>query len=296
MNEAIATFPQPPTTNPMDKKNLKRLLVGDFSFKRLLRSVLFIYLSVGVYGYFFSEGTIFQPQPPSYQDTDEILKLTSGNGVRISAVYLSNPQATYTILYSHGNAEDLGDVLPAIQQIRQIGFAVLAYDYQGYGTSEGFPSESNAYGDINAAYAYLTEKLGIPPSRIILYGRSVGGGLAVDLASRQPVAGLVLESTFTSVFRTITHIPLYPVDKFDNISKIEQVNVPVLVIHGTDDEVIALWHGQQLFAAADRPKQSLWVEGATHNDVMWVAGDRYAEALREFLVAIDTQSRTDYPD
>ncbi|MBW4494677.1 MAG: alpha/beta hydrolase [Oscillatoria princeps RMCB-10] len=270
----------------MDKKTLRRLLVGEFSLKRLVRSALFIYACVCIYGYFFTDGLIFKPQPASYGDTRETLKLTTADGVRISALYLPNRRASYTILFSHGNAEDLGDIRWLLEELRDMGFAVFAYDYRGYGTSEGKPSEPGAYGDINAAYSYLTQKLGAPPAEIIVYGRSVGSGPSVDLASRQPVAGLVLENPFISAFRVVTRIPIVPFDKFANIDKIQRVRCPVLVTHGTADAVIPFWHGRELFAAANEPKRFLPVVGAGHNDVMEVAGQEYAKALREFAEAL----------
>jgi fermentation-respiration switch protein FrsA (DUF1100 family) len=267
----------------MDKKTLRRLLVGEFSLKRLLRSAIFIYAFLCIYGYFFADGLIFKPQPASYEDTRETLKLTTADGVRISAVYLSNRRASYTILFSHGNAEDLGDIRWVLEELRDMGFAVFAYDYRGYGTSQGNPSESGAYRDIDAAYNYLTQQLGAPPAEIIVYGRSVGAGPSVDLASRQPVAGLVLESPFVTAFRVVTRIPIFPFDKFANIDKIKLVRCPVLVTHGMADQVIPFWHGRELFAAANEPKRFFPVGGAGHNDVMEVAGERYAKALREFV-------------
>lgn len=276
----------------MNKKKLRRLLIGEFSGKRLVRSVIFVYVAIGFWGYFFSHSLIFQPQAATYADQDPIfkdrlLKLTSANGVQISAVYLPNPQANYTILYSHGNAEDLGDMLPVLEDIQKMGFAVFSYDYQGYGTSGGQPTVSRSYQDIDAAYAYLTEQLGLSPNQIIVYGRSVGGGPSVDLAHRQPVAGLILESTFVSAFRALTQVPIYPFDRFENLTKLKQVNGPILVMHGTEDRVVRFWHGQALFAAAKEPKRFLWVEGAGHNEVMWVAGDRYSQALQEFQQLIN---------
>jgi len=113
---------------------------------------------------------------------------------------------------------------PILERLHKAGFAVFAYDYQGYGTSQGKPSEQNAYRDIDAAYQYLTAQLKLPSERIIVYGRSTGGGPSVDLASCQRVAGLILESTFTSTFRVITRVPLYPFDKFANLSKISSVH------------------------------------------------------------------------
>jgi abhydrolase domain-containing protein 17 len=256
--------------------------MGELSWQRMLKSILFIYACVGIYVFFCSDRLIFLPPPASYPDTPEILKLTTTKGDRISAIYLSNPTATYTLLYAHGNAEDLGQILPILQNLREIGFAVFSYDYRGYGTSEGKPSERNAYEDIDAAYQYLTQNLGIPPTHIIAYGRSVGGGSAIDLASRKTLGGLVVESSFVTAFRVMTRIPIFPFDKFANIAKIDRVNCPVLVMHGTADEVIPFWHGQQLFDAVRTPKQALWVEGAGHNDLSEVAGDRYVKALQEF--------------
>lgn len=260
----------------------KRWLVGELSWQRMLKSILFVYVCVGLYAYFGSDRMIFLPPPASYRDTPEILKLTTVDGDRISAIYLPNPTATHTLLYIHGNAEDLGQILPVLQTLREIGFSVFAYDYRGYGTSEGMPSERNAYEDIDAAYRYLTEKLGISPSQIIAYGRSVGGGSAIDLASRKPLGGLVVESSFVTAFRVMTRIPLFPFDKFANLGKIRWVNCPVLIMHGTTDEVIPFWHGQQLFDAVRAPKQALWVENGGHNDLAEVAGNRYLTALQEF--------------
>lgn len=202
--------------------------------------------------------------------------------MKISAVHFPNPQAQYTILYSHGNAEDLGYIWSVLRDIRDSGFAVFAYDYQGYGTSEGKPSEYNTYRDIDAVYNYLTQQLGIPPKQIIVYGRSVGGGPAVDFASRQSVGALVVESSFVSAFRVLTRIPLLPFDKFVNVDKIGKVRSPVFVMHGKADEVVPFWHGEQLFAAAKQPKLNFWVDRAGHNDLMEVAGDRYATTLRDF--------------
>jgi fermentation-respiration switch protein FrsA (DUF1100 family) len=270
----------------MDKQTLRRLLIGEFTFKRLVRSLIFIYACLCLYAFFFADQKIFLPQPSTYQDTKEILKLTTADQIQISAIYLPNPASTYTILYTHGNAEDLGDIEPVLQKLHGMGFSVFAYDYRGYGTSQGNPSERNAYRDIDTAYNYLTQQLRVPTRRIIAYGRSVGAGSAVDLASHKSLAGLVVESAFTSAFRVVIPIPILPFDKFRNINKIKKVNCPVLVMHGKADEVIPFQHGQKLFAAAPQPKSYLWVDDAGHNDFVWVAGDRYAKALQQFTQLI----------
>lgn len=266
----------------MDRETLRRWLLGEFSIKRLVRSILFIYTFFCLYVFSIADSKIFLPPPASYLDNWEILKLTSGEDIQISAVYLRHPKATYTILFVHGNAEDLGNIGLVLQKQYSLGFSVFAYDYRGYGTSQGKPSEGNAYRDIDTAYNYLTQTLRIAPDRIIVYGRSVGGGSAVDLAARKSVGGLILESSFTSAFRVIVPFPILPFDKFPNIDKIGRVNCPVLVIHGKADDTIPFSHGEKLFAAAPQPKRYLWVDGAGHNDVMWVAEEKYDRSLRDF--------------
>jgi fermentation-respiration switch protein FrsA (DUF1100 family) len=275
----------------MDKQTLKRLVLGEFSIKRLVRSIIFIYAFFCLYIFFTADGKIFLPQPSSYRDTSDIIKLMTGDRIQLSAVYLANPASKYTILYTHGNAEDLGDIRPVLQQLQEIGFSVFAYDYRGYGTSQGTPSERSAYRDIDTAYNYLIEQLKVPAQQIIAYGRSVGGGSAVDLAARQPLAGLIMESCFTTAFRVVIPFPILPFDKFRNIGKIKKVKYPVLVMHGKADEVIPFQHGQQLFTAASDPKLSLWVDEAGHNDFMWVAGEQYAQTLRKFAGLVEKTQR-----
>ena len=253
---------------------------------RVLLSVALLYAGVCLLVHLVSDRMIFLPPPTTYDDTGQILKLDSAGAGQISAIHLPNPSAEYTILYSHGNAEDLGLVAPLLARLHDWGFAVLAYDYRGYGSSRGRPTERGVYQDVEAAYVYLTATLGVPPRRIIAYGRSVGSGPAVDLAAREPLAGLVVESGFVTAFRVLTRIPLLPFDKFRNVDKIARVSCPVLVMHGMADEVVPFSHGRTLFGAAPEPKRFLWVEGAGHNDFMLVAGERQAQALREFAALI----------
>jgi fermentation-respiration switch protein FrsA (DUF1100 family) len=247
-----------------------------------VRSLLFVYVALNLFAFFFAERLIFQPPLPTYQDSPEVLKLTTRNQQQISALHLPNPAATFTILYSHGNGSDLGTSRPVLETLRSIGFSVFAYDYQGYGTSQGVATEQNTYADIDAAYAYLTTTLKIPSDRIILYGFSVGSGPSIDLATRQPVAGLILEGAFTSTFRVVTYFPILLLDRFRNIDKIKSVQVPILVIHGTVDEVIPFHHGKSLYAAANQPKQFVEIAGAGHNNLSDVAAGEYKQALQDF--------------
>lgn len=266
--------------------SLNRWLVGTWSWWRLGRSLLLIYGVVCLYAWFTADSKIFLPPPSSYTEMPELIRLKTSDGVQISALYLENPQATYTVLYSHGNAEDLGTSRPILETIRQAGFSVFSYDYRGYGTSQGRPSERGSYRDIDAAYRYLREDLKIPADRILVQGRSVGGGPSMYLASHQAIAGLILESTFTSAFRVVLPVRLFPFDKFPNLARLHQIQAPTLVIHGTADSTISLWHGKTLYAAAPNPKQHWWVEGAEHNDLVWVGGDRYGQTLRSFAESL----------
>jgi len=229
---------------------------------------------------------IFLPQPTTYQDSSGILKVPVTEREKISALSLTNSPAAYTLLYIHGNAEDLGDIRPLLQRLHSWGFSVFAYDYRGYGTSDGTPGEQNAYQDADAAYTYLTQRLRVSPERIIVYGRSVGGGSAVELVRRHPIAGLILESTFTSAFRVVVPFPLLPFDKFSNLD-MRSVRCPVLVMHGQADSTIPLHHGEKLYEVAPAPKLSLWVEGAGHDDFTWVAGEQHRATLKAFQQLIE---------
>ncbi|QKQ73188.1 alpha/beta hydrolase [Nostoc sp. TCL240-02] len=272
----------------MEKPQIIKLLIGDFTWQRLLKSFIFIYICFAVYVYFRADSMIFLSRPSSYQDNPEIIKLKSGKNTNISAIYLLNNKANYTILYAHGNSEDLGDIKQILEKLHAWGFSVFAYDYRGYGTSQGKATESYAYEDINSAYNYLTENLKIPPEKIIVLGRSVGGGSAVNLAMRQPIAGLILESSFISAFQVIVPFRILPFDKFPNLDNIKNVKCPILVIHGKADDIIPFAHGEKLFNAAISPKLYLWVKEANHNDLFWVAENKYQKALQEFTTLVKT--------
>lgn len=267
----------------MARSQLSTLLIGDFSWKRVIRSTLIVYVIFALFVFFRADSLIFLPPAASYSDSEDILKIPVTHTEKISAVHLFNPEATHTLLYIHGNAEDLGDIRPQLEALYNWGFSIFAYDYRGYGTSDGTPSEGNAYQDLAAAYGYLTQQLAVPPSQIIAYGRSIGGGSATELAVRYPIAGLVLESTFTSIFRVVVPFPVLPFDKFANLKKIRQINCPVLVMHGRADQIIPFDHGQTLYAAAPEPKAFLWIDNAGHNDFKPVAGERLRQALVSFL-------------
>lgn len=232
---------------------------------------------------------MFHPPSPTYRDDGKILKLKVADGKKISAIYLPNKEADYTLLYSHGNAEDLASIYPYLLHLRDFGFSVLAYDYEGYGTSEGTPKEKTLYQDIDAAYDYLTHTLNIPPNKIILYGSSIGSGPSIDLASRKKVGGLILQSPFTSIFRVVSRWPIVPWSPFNNLSKISKVSSPVLLMHGEQDSIVPVWQGKKLLQFIKAPVQSLFVKDANHNDFILKANMRYWDAIKNFILSLPKQ-------
>jgi fermentation-respiration switch protein FrsA (DUF1100 family) len=245
--------------------------------------VLGAYLLLAGAAWVASPWFIFPAPPASDRSQEADIRIDTADGARLAALYLPAPDARFTVLFSHGNGEDLGTAHPQLDALRRAGLSVLAYDYRGYGLSTGRPTERGICRDIEAAYDYLTGELGVAPDRVIIHGRSLGGGPSVYLAGRRPAAALILESTFVSAFRVVTHVPLSPLDRFRNLARLSRLHLPVLVIHGTEDTVVPFWHGRRLFAAAHEPKRRLWVTGAGHNDVRLFAGESYEEALRDLV-------------
>jgi fermentation-respiration switch protein FrsA (DUF1100 family) len=251
--------------------------------KSLLVTAVLVYAAFAAFAWFMSDRMMFLPPSPSYRAGQLPIVMVPTDGGSIATLHLPNPRAPITVLFAHGNAEDLGHAEPWLEELRRAGFSVLAFDYRGYGMSTGGPpSAPGATNDMEAVYHHAVNTLKIPPSRLMLYGRSVGSGPATDLAARVPVGGLVLESAFVSAFRVLTRVSLLPFDRFHNLRHIRRVRAPVLVVHGTDDEVIPVSHGRRLYEAAGQPKQALWIDGAHHNDVPIVGGARYWLALAAF--------------
>lgn len=264
--------------------------------RRWLRlAVLFVMVYGGVTmgARSISDSMIFVPDYGSRVEPPGAFRIRVDETIWVSAVYLPNPAARFTLWYFHGNAEALGDLEPRLTQLRDSGFAVLAVEYPGYGVSPGTPREDTIYAANRAALQHVRDELRIPLDRVLLYGRSVGGGPAVELAANESFAGLVLESAFVSAFRVLTRWPLLPGDKFKNLKKLPRVRCPVLVMHGRHDRVIPFWHGERLHAAVRGPRQKFWVDGAGHNDLLEVADETYWAALSDFVALIEQQQPRD---
>ncbi len=193
------------------------------------------------------------------------------------------------LLFSHGNAGNISGRLPLVQELTGRGLAVMLYDYRGYGQSTGAPDEDGLYTDGEAFLAALVERAG-DASRVILYGRSLGGGVSWELAVRHPeVAGVVSDCTFTSIPDMAGR--LFPVPligtvvqtRFENVRKVSQVTAPKLLLHGERDELIPFAMGEALFEAALVPKRFVPLPGAGHNDTYLVDPDLYFGAIDTFV-------------
>ncbi|TYH83977.1 hypothetical protein ES332_D02G167500v1 [Gossypium tomentosum] len=259
----------------------------------------------------------FPPNPPSYnitvdeasgkmrfsdvnyqRDNVDVLKLSTKRGNEIVAMYVKNPSASLTVLYSHGNAADIGQMYQIFTELSvHLNVNLMGYDYSGYGQSSGKPSEQDTYADIEAANKCLEEMYGIKQEDTILYGQSVGSGPALELAIRLPhLRAVILHSPILSGLRV-----MYPVkrtlwfDIYKNIDKIPLVDCPVLVIHGTEDEVVNFSHGKQLWELCKEKYEPLWLKGGNHCDLELYP--EYLRHLRKFISAIEKLQRPrDAPD
>jgi fermentation-respiration switch protein FrsA (DUF1100 family) len=197
------------------------------------------------------------------------------------------------VLHLHGNGYNIGANLAQALQFHQIGLSVLLIDYRGYGQSNGdFPTEAAVYQDARAAWNYLTQERKISPEQIILFGHSLGGAIAIDLASEYPTAaGLIVQSSFTSMRAMVDRLGrfwMFPIDvllthQFNSISKVRSLKLPVLYTHGTADTLIPPAMSELLYKATPEPKQLLLIAGAEHNDIPQVGGSTYLQTLKEFV-------------
>jgi len=238
------------------------------------------------------ERLVFQPPASSYQQGPHWIWLTTSRSEAIPAFHIPYQGALYTLLFSHGNAEDLGLFMRDFQDVsRQLRVNVFAYEYTGYGLSTGQPAEAAVYADIEAAFKYLRDEMSVPWQRIVPYGRSVGTAPSLHLASQTAVRGVILQSPMVSIYRIPFHLRFtLPGDLFANIDKVSSVCCPVFIIHGTRDEIVPFWHGQALHEACKKngiAHDGYVVEGGDHNNLEAHAGDAFYERLRGFLSSLE---------
>lgn len=230
--------------------------------------------------------------PGSFGVETEDIYFAAADGVKLHAWYVPAPNAVATLLWFHGNAGNLTHRLDNIRQLRPLNLNIFIFDYRGYGKSEGEPDEAGIYLDSQAAYETLVSRKNVSPDTLFLFGRSLGGICAIEVASKNPAAGLILESVFTSAGDMARKLfPLLPLhwaikSKFDAVGKVPQLKLPKLFLHGTEDEIVPYRLGRELFEAAAEPKQFYDIQGAGHNDTFIVGGKPYYDALHRFVTAV----------
>ncbi|WOG96686.1 hypothetical protein DCAR_0416022 [Daucus carota subsp. sativus] len=250
----------------------------------------------------------FPPEPPTYDvKKDENGKLTftgltsdknvdvhlceTKAGNKVAATFWKHPSGRLTLLYSHGNAADLGQMQDLFIELRaHLRINIMSYDYSGYGASSGKPTEFNTYYDIEAVYNCLKSEYGINEEDVIVYGQSVGSGPTLHLASRlQRLRGVVLHSAILSGIRVLYNVKMtFWFDIFKNIDKIKHVSCPVLVIHGTNDDTVDFSHGKKLWELAPEKYEPLWVQGGGHCNLETFP--EYIKHLRKFIKAMENLS------
>jgi fermentation-respiration switch protein FrsA (DUF1100 family) len=217
--------------------------------------------------------------------------LDTEDGVRVHGIYVGAEDAAADLLFFHGNAGNLYDRLDNVALLVASGFNVLIMDYRGYGKSEGEPSEAALYADGLLAYRYLVEERGADAARLVLFGRSLGSTVAIELGTKQRCGAIIVESAFTSAHelgrvhygwllsllgRALTH-------QFDSLSKVARLQAPVLFIHGDVDTIVPVDLGRRLYEASPEPKEWYEIRGAGHNDTLVVGGQEYFRRLVDFV-------------
>ena len=221
----------------------------------------------------------------------EELSLKTSDGEKIGAWFVPAKDARGAVLICHGNAGNIGDRLHAIELCHGLGLDVLIFDYRGYGRSTGTPTERGTYEDALAAWNYLVGERGVPAGKIVVFGRSLGGGVASWLAARQAPGALILEATFTSIPDTAARLyPWLPVRllcrfRYPTLEHVRQVRCPVLVAHSPQDELLPFAGGRKLFDAAPEPKVFVELAGG-HNDGESFTSPAYRQTLDEFLGSV----------
>ncbi|KAL7519038.1 hypothetical protein ACHAWX_003836 [Stephanocyclus meneghinianus] len=237
---------------------------------------------------------VFRPPKPTPIDPNDYFYLDVDITSPLYFLFVRRRGARHTILFSHGNAEDLGMMYKRMKDLALVLCVnVMAYDYTGYGLKRNVPSENMVYRNIEAAYTYLTQTRNIPPRNIILYGRSLGSGPSCYLAAKtalmgESVGGLILHSPFLSVYKVVADVWGMDVrgDMFNNEKRAGNVRCPTLIIHGKEDEVVPFWHAPRLLAAIPPEFRAhpFYVDNLGHNHIESRERGNYIQAITEFLM------------
>jgi len=237
---------------------------------------------------------VFQPPEPTYSRDPNLIWLNTAEHEVIPAFFIDR-DAKFTLLFSHGNAEDLGMIIQYFREVSHIlEVNIFAYEYTGYGMSTGEAYEQAIYADVEAAFKYLRDIIGIPWEEIVLHGRSLGSGPSVHLAAKTAVRALVLQSPLASIFRVALPSPgnvTLPGDMFPNVDRIGQVECPTYIIHGTKDEIIAVNHAYDLEKNCKEglAYPPLIIENGGHNNLELMARQPFYDNFVKFLAWLEKE-------
>jgi hypothetical protein len=262
-----------------------------------------VYLCICLYLYIFQNRFLYYPthdiavtpDQVGLAYTDQFFELSIGE--KVHGWYLPGDSAGPTVLFLHGNGGNVGHRIDHLRLLYSLGVSTLIIDYRGYGRSTGKPSEENLYADAELAFRWLTESKRVPTNKLFAFGESIGGAVAIELASKRKVAGLIVESSFTSLKEIAQHsFPIVPTglllrSDYNSIDKLSRIHVPIIVSHSPDDDIVPYQFGRKLFEAANPPKQFVTLFGG-HNDRGYLTDTVYTSALRRFFAA--PESISDY--
>lgn len=229
------------------------------------------------------------PLPPYVQGAGEVW-FEAKDGNRMHGLHWPAKAGRPTILFLHGNAQSVFEWALISDELAPLECGLLLIDYPGYGKSGGAPTEESLYAAGEAALDWLQKVAIVPEYQVVVFGKSLGGGVASRIAQGRRLRGVVLESTFRSILHVARRLlPMLPVgavlrsERYETIERIGGIRAPILVVHGTADDLIPVIEGKAIFEAAPEPKELYLVEHAGHNDVSWSAGRAYSQRLREWL-------------
>jgi hypothetical protein len=232
----------------------------------------------------------YEATPTTVGLTYEEIAFQATDGTRLNGWLLPGESEAPVVLFCMGNAGNISHRLETLQLLHDLGVAIFIFDYRGYGLSEGTASETGTYQDVTGAMNFLNKR-GWPTSQIIIFGRSLGAAIGLEAALRNPPAGLIMESAFTSISAMGRHhYPLLNLllgwmlgAKYNNLEKIAALKSPLLLIHGKDDTICPPRMAEELYARAPKEKQPFWISGADHNNGFIVGGETYRQTLKQAI-------------
>jgi fermentation-respiration switch protein FrsA (DUF1100 family) len=261
---------------------------------KILFIVFIVWLFLGIILFVFQSHFVYFPfrrlaaSPDQIGLSYETVYFTTEDGLKLHGWYVPAAHPRATVLIFHGNGGNISHRLELLAIFNRLAVDSFIIDYRGYGLSEGKPTEAGTYRDALAAWRYLTVKRGIPATRILVFGESLGGAIGTWLATQIRPAGLILQSPFTSIRDMAReHYPFWPVSlllriHYPTLDRIRAIKCPILIAHSRTDEIVPFVQGERLFKAAREPKRFLELSGG-HNDGVLVTGKPYVASLDGFF-------------